>query len=100
MLITVDTIKKDYIKWDWQAGKDVPFTEEMTVFTLTSPGMTYAFAALESGYLAHIYYGKRADDEDLTYLLRLGEGPYTPGINERETASFMDNTPFEYPSTR
>ncbi len=98
MLITVDTIKKDYIKWDWQAGKDVPFTEEMTVFTLTSPGMTYAFAALESGYLAHIYYGKRADDEDLTYLLRLGEGPYTPGINERETASFMDNTPFEYPT--
>lgn len=96
-LITAKKITKEYVKWDWQAGKNVPFTEEMTIFTLTSPGMTYSLAALESGHLAHIYFGKRADDDDLSYLLRLGESPYTPKVNERDMGTFMDNTPFEYP---
>ncbi|MBQ7782495.1 MAG: alpha-galactosidase, partial [Oscillospiraceae bacterium] len=69
----------------------------MTMFTLTGKGVTYAFAALESGHLAHVYYGKRADDEDLSYLMRLDENPYTPKVNERDMGTFMDTTPFEYP---
>ena len=96
-MITVKSIKKEYSKWDWQAGKHVPFTEELTMFTLTTPRSTYAIAALESGYLCHVWYGRRTDDEDLSYLLRLGENPYTPKVNQRDMGTFMDTTPFEYP---
>ncbi len=52
---------------------------------------------MESGQLAHVYYGKRADDEDLSYLMRLNENPYTPKVNKRDMGTFMDSAPFEYP---
>jgi len=96
-LITAKKIKKDITYWKWQINAHETFTEEMTIFTLTGKGVTYAFAALESGQLAHVYYGKRADDEDLSYLLRLDENPFTPKVNERDMGTFMDTTPFEYP---
>ena len=97
-LITAKKIKKEYTYWKWQINANETFTEEMTLFTLTGNGVTYAFAALESGHLAHIYYGKRADDEDLSYLLRLDENPFVPKVNERDMGTFMDTTPFEYPA--
>ena len=97
-LITAKKIRKEYTYWKWQINANETFTEEMTLFTLTGKGVTYAFAALESGHLAHIYYGKRADDEDLSYLLRLDENPFVPKVNERDMGTFMDTTPFEYPA--
>ncbi|MBP1542641.1 MAG: alpha-galactosidase, partial [Oscillospiraceae bacterium] len=69
----------------------------MTMFTLSGKNVTYALAALESGHLAHVYFGKRVGDDDLSYLLRLDENPYTPKVNERDMGTFMDSTPFEYP---
>ena len=96
-LISAKKIRKEYSQYRWQTNSNEIFTEEMTMFTLTGKGVTYAFAALESGHLAHVYYGKRADDEDLSYLIRLDENPYTPKVNERDMGTFMDTTPFEYP---
>lgn len=96
-LITAKKIKKEYTYWKWQINANETFTEEMTIFTLTGKNVTYALAALESGHLAHIYYGKRADDEDLSYLMRLNENPFVPKVNERDMGTFMDTTPFEYP---
>ncbi|MGN0665580.1 MAG: alpha-galactosidase [Huintestinicola sp.] len=81
----------------WQTNSNVPFTEEMTLFTLSGKGVTYALAALHSGHLAHVFFGKRTDDEDLSYLLRLNENPYTADVNIRDMGTFMDSTPFEYP---
>ncbi len=96
-LITAKKISKEYTYYKWQTNSNESFTEEMTMFTLTGKGVTYAFAALESGHLAHVYYGKRADDEDLSYLLRLDENPFVPKVNSRDMGTFMDTTPFEYP---
>ena len=96
-LISAKKIKKNYTYFKWQTNSNETFTEEMTMFTLTGKGVTYAFAALESGHLAHVYYGKRADDEDLSYLLRLGENPFVPKVNARDMGTFMDTTPFESP---
>ena len=81
-------IKKDHTYYKWQTNSNENFSEEMTMFTLTGKGVTYAFAALESGYIAHVYYGKRADDEDLSYLLRLDEYPFVPKVNERDMGTF------------
>ena len=90
-LITAKKIRKEYSQYRWQTNSNEIFTEKMTMFTLTGKGVTYAFAALESGHLAHVYYGKRADDEDLSYLMRLDENPYTPKVNQRDMGTFMDN---------
>ena len=96
-MITAKKIKKEYSPYRWQVGGNDPYTEEMTMFTLTGKNVTYAFAALESGHLLHVYFGKRADDEDLSYLLALDDNPYTPKVNERDMGTFMDAKPFEYP---
>lgn len=93
--ITIKTITKEYTVP--QGDTNLSFSETMTLFTLTGPDITYSFAALESGHLAHIYYGKRTDDEDLSYLLNLENHPYTPKALNRERAAFMDRTPWEYP---
>ena len=97
MPISEKVIKKEYNGYSWQTNSTVPFTEEMRIFTLSAKETTYALAVLESGCIAHVYYGKRIEDDDISYLLRLGEGPYTPKINKREMGTFMDTTPFEYP---
>jgi len=96
-LITAKKLKKEYSQYRWQTNSNEIFTEEMTLFTLTGKDVTYSLAALESGHLAHVYYGKRADDEDLSYLMRLNENPYTPKVNKRDMGTFMDSAPFEYP---
>ena len=71
--------------------------EKLTVLRLDNDGITYAMAVTEEGYLLHVYYGKRCGDDDLTYLLHLDEGNYTPQHHNRERMGFMDSRPFEYP---
>ncbi len=50
----------------------------------------------EEGYLCHVYFGAKVPDEDLGYLLRFDESPLTPLENNRDRATFLDTTPFEY----
>lgn len=71
--------------------------EELLTFALESPGATYAFAVSEEGFLLHVYYGKKLGDDDLLYLLRLNENPYSLKSNLREKVAFMDSRGFEYP---
>ena len=92
-------ITKHYTRWNWRTQQNEDYTESVVQFILNTPKSTYSFAALECGYLAHIYYGKRTDDEDLVYLMRLDENPFTPKVNSCDMGTFMDNTPFEYPTT-
>ena len=98
-MIKAIPVTKNYTRWNWRTQKNEDFSESLTQFILTTPNSTYALAALESGHLAHIYYGKRTDDEDLVYLMRLNENPFTPKVNEGDMGTFMDNTPFEYPTS-
>lgn len=66
-------------------------------FKLRAKDTDYMFKVVDDGYLAHVYYGRKVHDEDLEYLLRLDESPFTPSVNARDKASFMDSLPFEYP---
>ena len=95
--ITVTDHVKDYTMYVYQTDTYVPFTENIKLFTLQGKTSTYTLAVLEEGYVCHVYYGKKVVDGDLTYLLRLGESPWTPKINKRDAAVFMDGAPFEYP---
>lgn len=78
-------------------GETKTFSEELLTFTLETAGATYAFAASEEGFLLHVYYGKKLGDDDLSYLLRLNENPFSLKSNLRDKVSFMDAKGFEYP---
>lgn len=90
-------ITKEYSRYVWQTNSNEPFTEDLTMFTLNAGTSTYALAVLEDGHIAHIYYGKHIEDDDISYLLRLGEAPYTSKVNKRDKGTIMDSNFFEYP---
>lgn len=73
------------------------FDEKNMSFKLTAGESCYMLKVAPGGYLAHVYYGKALPDEDLSYLLRLDENPFTPETNNRDKACYMDTLPFEYP---
>lgn len=85
------------IRFHVWGNKEVTCEEHVRVIRLDNDGITYAMAVTEEGYLLHVYYGKRCGDDDISYLLHLDEGTYTPQFHNRERLNFMDSRPFEYP---
>ncbi len=75
----------------------ITYNEAAKSFKLTAKDTSYIMQVAPGGYLAHTYYGKALPDDDLTYLLRLEEPPFTPEKNLRELSSYMDCLPLEYP---
>ena len=78
-------------------GMPIFYNDKDRAFKLRANGTDYMMKIVDDGYLAHVYYGSKIADEDLTYLLRLDESPFTPATNNRDKSSFMDTLPFEYP---
>ena len=76
----------------------ISFQEEKRIFQLNTKNSTYLIGLTPEGYAGHIYYGKRLHNEVDAYLLRIAEAPFTPSVNKREKASFMDSFPMEYPT--
>lgn len=77
----------------------ISYNEQMRVFRLDTPRTTYLMGLVGSeNFLGHIYYGPTVPDDNMGYLLRLEERPFTPDANAGERASFYDCFPFEYPA--
>lgn len=77
----------------------ISYNEQRRVFRLDTPHTTYLMGLVGSeNFLGHIYYGPSVPDDNMEYLLRLEESPFTPDGNARERASFYDCFPFEYPA--
>ena len=77
----------------------ISYNPQERVFRLDTPRTTYLMGLVGSeGFLGHIYYGPSIPDDNMRYLLRLEEKPFTPDALPRERASFMDCFPFEYPA--
>ena len=76
----------------------VTYNEASKQFRLRAADTDYILAlAPGGGYLAHVYFGPSVPDDDLSYLLRLDENPWTPEVNDRDRACYLDTLPFEYP---
>ena len=73
------------------------YNEKERAFKLRAKDTDYMLKVIEGDYLGHVYYGKKVPDEDLGYLLRFDESPFTPAQNDRDRAVYLDTTPFEYP---
>lgn len=77
----------------------IRFDEKNKVFLLNTEHTSYGIALTDDRYVCHLYYGSRLEETDLRYLLREDEGPFTPSSNKRETGSFLDSAPMEYPES-
>lgn len=76
----------------------ITFNEKTNTFRLETPVSTYAIN-ISDGYVGHAYFGKKIGiDDNLTYLTRTEEPPYTPSKNLREMHSFLDCFPQEMPT--
>ncbi len=77
----------------------IQFFEKEKVFKLDTKNTSYVIAIVDKeGFVGHAYYGKRVEEADLAYLLRIYEGARTPETNERDRLSFYDCFPMEYPT--
>jgi alpha-galactosidase len=77
------------------------FDEDTRTFHLHAPGTSYVFRVTPSGYLVHLYWGKRVRPANLSYLAHASAIPraFSPGpICEEGMPFSLDTTPLEYPS--
>ena len=84
-----------YRKWDNGAMRE--FSEEVTVVRMDNGAITYACGITQEGYLLHCYFGAAIGDDDISYLMRLSDHPFTPNGNNRDRLIFMDSRLFEFP---
>lgn len=77
----------------------ITYFEQEKIFRLDTKKTSYVIGIIDKeGFVAHVYYGKRLNEADLSYLTRISEAPFSPETNERDRLSFYDCFPMEYPT--
>lgn len=77
----------------------IMYHEKNGSFKLDTKGTSYVIGIVdEEKFVGHAYYGPRLLDDDVSYLLKTGEAPFTPEKNSRDRLSFLDCFPQEYPT--
>ena len=71
------------------------YDEKNRLWKLDTPNTSYVLGLVDGRFLAHIYYGAKVTDTDLTYILRLNEGWRVPSKQPEEYVSFMSALPME-----
>ena len=75
----------------------IKFYEQERVFKLDTQSTSYLIGIVdEENFVGHIYYGKKLEDYNLKYLMRIEEAPFVPSKNNRDRLSFYDSFPMEY----
>lgn len=79
---------------------DIVYDSANRVFKIDTVSSSYLIGIVDDeGFIAHIYYGPRIADTNLTYLLRTKDYPWLPSTFNRERANIIHNMSFEFPST-
>ncbi len=77
----------------------ITFFEKERMFKLDTKNTSYVMGIVDKeGFLGHAYYGKKLEEADVAYLMRIYEGIRTPETNGRDRLSFYDAFPMEYPT--
>lgn len=75
----------------------ITYQESEKILKLDTPNTSYLIGIVgEENHIGHVYYGKKVEDYNLRYLMRLNESPFTPDTNNRDRLSFYDSFPTEY----
>jgi len=77
----------------------IQYNEQAKSFQLDTKAASYVIGIADAeGFVGHAYFGKKLGEDDVTYLMRAGEHPFTPESNSRDRLSFLDCFPMEYPT--
>ena len=77
----------------------ITYFENERIFKLDTKNTSYVIGIVDKeGFVGHAYYGKKLEEGDLSYLMRIYEGVRTPETNGRDRLSFYDAFPMEYPT--
>lgn len=77
----------------------ITYFEKERMFKLDTKNTSYVIGIVDAeGFVGHAYYGKKLEEADLAYLMRIYEGVRTPETNARDRLSFYDAFPMEYPT--
>ncbi len=78
----------------------IRFSEESQTFSLQTKSSSYIMRRNEYGYLLHMYYGDRLEDENLDYLIQLQDRGFSPNPNEvgNDRTFSLDVLPQEFSS--
>lgn len=76
---------------------NISYFEENRIFKIDTEKTSYVIGVADSeGFIGHVYYGARIADDDVSYLMRTDERPWTPAVNGRDRSSFLDTFPTEF----
>ncbi len=76
----------------------IRYDEHNRSFQLDTQTASYVIGIVDAeGFVGHTYFGKKLGEDDVAYLMRTGEHPFTPETNARDRLSFLDCFPMEYP---
>lgn len=78
----------------------IRFSEKANTFSLQTKNTTYIMSKSKYGYLLHMYYGTRLEDEDLDYLIQMQDRGFSPNPNEvgNDRTFSLDVLPQEFSS--
>lgn len=78
----------------------VRYIESKKTFLLQTKNSTYQMKISDYGYLLHLYYGERLEDEDLSYLIQLQDRGFSPNPYEagNDRTFSLDFLPQEFSS--
>lgn len=78
----------------------IQFSDTRQVFTLHTDRTTYQMKIGSYGYLMHLYYGEKIEDEDTDYLITYYDRGFSPNPNEagNDRTFSLDAIPQEYSS--
>lgn len=63
----------------------IKFLEKEKLFKIDTAKTSYVCAVVgDEKFLLHAYYGKKISDDDVRYLTRIYENPFTPDTNDRD----------------
>ena len=72
------------------------FDENKRIFKLDAGESSYIFHIAESGWILHLYYGKRVKNNDFHHLLRLRGEPFEVSPHDGNGACCLDSAPQEF----
>ena len=77
----------------------IKYNEKTKSFQLDTKSASYVIGIVDTeGFVGHAYFGRKLGEDDVTYLMRAAEHPFTPESNSRDRLSFLDCFPMEYPT--
>ena len=77
----------------------IVYNKKSNSFKLDTKSASYVIGVVDQeAFVGHAYFGKKLGTDDVTYLMRAQEAPFTPEKNARDRLSFLDCFPQEYPT--